>query len=171
MKAIQNGIWSGILATDPMTSAMLIMRREMPADQKSPLPPSTITNEIISRAGLQNLPTARKEDLTLISHFGYGAACGLIYALSRSLIPEKEKEVSPLLTGAIFCLSVWGFSYMVGNPSTGLRASAQKMPAKRNAMMILAHLVWGASLGYAENELRRAGDEILVGQKRSLFAE
>jgi len=44
---------------------------------------------------------------------------------------------------------VWGGSYLGLLPSLGILRPATDHPAQRNALMIAAHLVWGATLGGA----------------------
>lgn len=167
MNTAQNGIWAGLLATGPMTLAMFALQRQLPASQKSPLPPATLTSQITETVGIdQRLNLNRREDLTMISHFGYGAACGLLYALGL-----KKFKASPLLKGSLFGLGVWATSYMGWIPAFSLRANAYNMPAKRNGLMVLAHLVWGASLAFSENEMRKFGNQMLDGHRKAPLAE
>lgn len=167
MTTAQNGIWAGLLATGPMTLAMFALQRRLPSVEKSPLPPATLTSQITQQVGVdQKLSRDRREDLTMISHFGYGAACGLLYAFGFKKFHNK-----PLLKGSAFGLGVWAASYLGWIPLFGLRANAYDMPARRNGLMILAHLIWGASLAYSENEMRRFGNQMLDGHRRAPSAE
>lgn len=168
MNTLQNGIWSGLLATGPMTLAMFRLQRELPESQKSPLPPATLTSQITGALGIdQKLPQTRRPDFTMASHFAYGAACGALFAwLNRG-----KQRTSPWISGSLFGLGVWSASYMGWIPLFGLRASAYKMPARRNALMIVSHLIWGASLAIAEKELRQSGQQMLDGHKKALRAE
>ena len=91
-----------------------------------------------------------KTAATLAAHFGYGAAAGAAY------IPFAGKSgLAPAAEGALFGLAVWGGSYLGVMPATGLYSSAKDEPAARNALMIAAHLVWGASLGVIYDALRK----------------
>ena len=45
------------------------------------------------------------------------------------------------------------------------------MSKERNALMIVAHVVWGACLGYAERELKRRGEQMLAGNRKAPLAE
>lgn len=168
MNTAQNGIWSGLLATGPMTLAMFALHRQLPSAQKSPLPPATLTSQITSLFGIdQRLKQNPRENMTMFSHFGYGATCGLLYALGF----KKWMARSPFINGSLFGLGVWAASYMGWIPAFGLRANAYKMPVKRNGLMILAHLIWGVSLGIAENEMRRFGNQMLDGHRKAPQAE
>ena len=159
MKSFQTGVWAGVMATGPMTAFLFRMHRKLPSDQQKPLPPAMLTTDFFDRIGLAKyLSSNQRENLALLSHFGYGAACGLIY----SLITEKNKSY-PLLKGTFFGLGVWGSSYMGWIPALGLRVAASKMSPGRNTMMVLAHVVWGASLGFFENEMRLRQKQMLDG--------
>ncbi|HUS14699.1 MAG TPA: hypothetical protein VM536_06730, partial [Chloroflexia bacterium] len=49
------GAMAGLIATAPMTVAMLLMRRLLPPRQRYPLEPSRITRRVASRLGLGRL--------------------------------------------------------------------------------------------------------------------
>lgn len=167
MNTIQSGAWAGILATGPMTLAMFELQKNLPAAQKSPLPPATLTHQLTRPIGLsQNLSSSRRADLAMISHFGFGLASGVLYALT-----EGKLKAPPILKGSLFGLSVWAVSYAGWIPAIGFRASAFRMPARRNALMIFAHLIWGASLGFAAREMKQFGNQMLDGQRKAPKAE
>ncbi|MEJ7606229.1 MAG: DUF6789 family protein [Bryobacteraceae bacterium] len=64
-----------------------------------------------------------------------------------------KSGLPPAAEGALYGLAVWGGSYLGVMPATGLYKSATEEPAARNALMIAAHLVWGAALGVIFNKL------------------
>jgi putative membrane protein len=77
----------------------------------------------------------------LTGHFGYGALCGAVYAAIRAVFPRG------VVPGTVFGLMVWTVSYLGLLPATGLFPPATEKPARQNALMIAAHIIWGASLG------------------------
>jgi uncharacterized membrane protein YagU involved in acid resistance len=167
MNTLQRGIWSGFLATGPMTLMMFELQKNLPPKEKSPLPPASLTNHFLQFLKLDNKVTShQRAHLTMLSHFSYGAASGALYAL----LTNKWKA-KPWVKGSGFGLGVWALSYLAWIPSLHLRPSAFRMPMKRNLLMIASHLVWGACLGFAENELRRSGLEMLDGQRKAVAAE
>jgi uncharacterized membrane protein YagU involved in acid resistance len=170
MKTLQRGLWAGIIATGPMTLAMFLLFRRLPTREKSPLPPATISSEIqdgiLGKAGLaaQGLT-----DLAMISHFAYGAVCGALFAsLRRS---EEDSSLRAAGRGAAFGAGVWAFNYLGMLPAFNFRASAYKMPARRNAMMLFSHLIWGLSLGLAELHMHQSGNRMLQGHGKAFAAE
>lgn len=167
MQTVQNGIWSGIFATSAMTIGFLKSFKMLPEKEKSPLPPATLTTQILRRVGLdQKLTSEGRQNAALISHFGYGISCSLLYAL----LPANFKK-APVLAGLGFGTAVWGLSYLGLIPSLGLRARASNMPANRNALMIATHLIWGGVLGYTESELRQSGHRVFDGHRKAPAAE
>jgi uncharacterized membrane protein YagU involved in acid resistance len=137
------GANAGFLATFPMTTAMEAMFRDLPFTQKYPLPPRQITQELARKLGFEGELTERQhEALALASHFAYGAAMGGIYGLvTGGAVPRGA------LSGMLFGLGVWSASYLGLLPALDVLPPATEHPARRNALMILAHLVWGSSVG------------------------
>lgn len=137
------GANAGFLATLPMTVAMEGMFQELPFSERYPLPPRQITQELARKLGLDGeLTEQQHQALSLVSHFGYGAAMGGIYGLATGQTVPRGA-----VSGMLFGLGVWGASYLGLLPAVQLLPPATEHPAHRNALMILAHLVWGASMG------------------------
>jgi len=85
---------------------------------------------------------------TLLSHFGYGAASGSIYALLDSKIPLDSR-----VKGGLAGLGVWVGSYLGWLPAMEILRPATGHPWRRNLLMIFAHLIWGVTLGEAVRRL------------------
>jgi hypothetical protein len=139
---------AGWAATVPMTAAMGWLYRRLPPEQQCPLPPSQITARLEEEGGIrEQLTPGEHAALTLGAHFGYGAAAGALFApLARAL------PLPPVASGLAFGLAVWGGSYLGLLPALGLQRPATESPAPRNALMIAAHLVWGATAGALLNQ-------------------
>jgi hypothetical protein len=58
-----------------------------------------------------------------------------------------------VLAGVGFGLAVWAVSYLGWLPAAGILSPATEHPARRNALMIGAHVVWGATTGLAVGRL------------------
>jgi len=143
MNQVLLGAFSGLVATVPMTVAMDAMHSLLPEEERYPLPPRETTMAAAEKTGVsEHLDERQRTALTLAAHFGYGALTGAIYGSLANNISGP-----PLLAGASFGLAVWAGSYLGLLPVTGLLPPATEHPARRNALMIAAHLVWGATLG------------------------
>lgn len=147
------GALAGSVATAPMTLAMELMYRWLPSQERYPLPPSEITTKLEQEAGVeQNLDQAEHTALTLLNHFGYGAAAGAIYALAGS---KLRSPLPAALWGTGYGLVVWTVSYLGLLPALGILRPATEHPERRNALMIAAHVVWGSVTGLIVALLQR----------------
>ena len=136
------GALAGLTATLPMSAAMELGADQLPRRERYPLPPRLITSNLARKAGYRHrLSDAEIKALTLASHFGYGATMGAIYG---AVVPPKLVGVK---SGVLFGLCVWASSYLGLLPALGILSNATEHPARRNALMIGAHVVWGSSLG------------------------
>ncbi len=119
---------------------MLLWHRRLPTRERYALPPREITERVTQAAGIARyLDKTQRRELSVAAHFAYGTTMGLLYApLSRKL------KAHPLVGGMTFGLLVWTASYFGLLPALGILRPANEHPARRNALMIVAHLVWGA---------------------------
>ena len=145
------GALAGAIATAPMTAAMFVMHRLLPRRERYPLPPSEITAKVEEEVGLDEHVDERQHIvLTLLGHFGYGAAAGAVYAPLASRMP-----LPPVASGIAYALAVWTASYLGWLPAMGILRSATEHPPRRNALMIIAHVVWGSVAGILTGRLQR----------------
>lgn len=136
------GALAGFVATAPMTATMELMHRQLPRRERYPLPPSLIIRKITSVLGLRSrMEEEEHVAATLAAHFAYGAGAGIIYAPLARRAP-----LPPAIKGLLFGLIVWSANYLGLLPALGILNPATEHPARRNALMIAAHLVWGAVL-------------------------
>lgn len=150
------GAVSGFLTTIPMTLAMGSLHRRLPWWERYSLPPRQVSERLAPKVGLRKHFDEEKErGVTLASHFGYGTAMGAVYA------PVAQRVGAPwVVSGPAFGLAVWAGSHLGLLPALGILSSAMKQPAERNALMIVAHLVRGASLGLVFDGIKNAKDRI-----------
>lgn len=143
MNKLLIGAIAGLAATVPMTILMTAWHRRLPRREQYSLPPREIIDEITEAAAVQDdLSESEKAKLSLIGHFAYGATTGAIYAPLISLIQPPNA-----VNGIIYGLGIWTTSYLGWLPALNILRPATEHPARRNALMITAHIVWGATLG------------------------
>ncbi len=144
MNPVLAGLAAGCIATAPMTLFMALAFQALPAGEKYPLPPREITIDLADKAGVDEaLGETSRRGLTFVAHFGYGAAMGALYGWVTPVVPGPE-----LAKGVVFGLLVWAASYLVVLPALGILAPATWHPVRRTALMIAAHVVWGAFLAW-----------------------
>ena len=150
MNRILLGALAGLAATAPMTLAMKLMHERLPREEQYPLPPRQVTEGMAEKAGVnEHLDEDDRKAATWASHFAYGAACGALYGA----LSGERTDSRPLLAGVGFGVAVWAGSYLGWLPAAGIISPATEHPARRNALMIAAHAVWGAGVGVALERL------------------
>jgi len=149
LHTLLKGALAGFVATAPMSLSMVIGWMLLPKGEKYPLPPRLITGRITKQLGIKNrLSENELVALTVLSHFGYGALSGSIYAYFH-----QKLAMHPVIKGALAGLGVWVGSYLGWLPALGILRPATQHPWQRNLIMIAAHLVWGATLGELTQKL------------------
>ena len=137
------GCIAGVVATGPMTVAMILWHRRLPPHERYPLPPREITMKLARETGLAgDMSGPAKSAATLVAHFAYGGACGAAYGAASGRLPGPA-----VVKGIGAGLLVWAGSYLGLLPGTGILRLATDHPARRNLLMLGAHVVWGAALG------------------------
>lgn len=150
MNGLIKGAIAGLFATVPMTIAMKVLHEQLPHEERYPLPPRLIVENAAEAADVEHeLGEDEEYKLTVLAHFAYGAATGAIYSGALSAMDAKPGAAN----GVAYGLGVWTLSYLGLLPAVGLLEPATEHPARRNAVMIAAHVVWGASLGWAARRL------------------
>ena len=134
------GALAGLVATAPMTAVMRRLHRKLKKKQQYPLPPREIVGAVAPGAD-----DASATDSTLVAHFAYGALSGAALAA----VIERPSVVRGMSGGVV----VWLASYLGWIPAAGILKPATRHPARRNALMLVAHLVWGSAYAVAQREL------------------
>lgn len=156
------GAVAGVVATAAMTLAAQALFRRLPKAERYPLPPRELTERVAGWAGVRGrLGEPGLKATTLASHFGFGAAAGGLYApLFLGGRPP------PMANGVGYGLAVWAASYLGWIPALGLLRPATEHPARRTALMIAVHVVWGSVVGLVADRLSRALAPISGGALR-----
>jgi len=138
---------AGFAATMVMTSVMARLHRRLPEPERYPLPPREITEQVTGGGD------SGVRDQAMVAHFLYGAACGAMLAA-----PRGQRGIAG---GATAGAAIWAGSYFGWVPGFQILKPASAHPLRRNALMISAHLVWGAATAAAISELSLAGRTML----------
>lgn len=120
--------------------------RQAPADEDEADEPASRQDG----PGRPDLPRAGLETpgATLLYHFVYGAVAGALFGFLC-----RRRDIG---AGSCFGIGVWAASYLGWLPASRVLKPASAHPARRNALMLAAHVVWGACLSLGLNELERA---------------
>lgn len=149
------GSLAGLAATAPMTALMNALHPTLAPDDPQPLPPRQITMQAADSAGVKDdLDEESKTGLTMLAHFGYGTGAGALYGAAAPHLP-----FTPAVNGIAYGLTVWAGSYMGWLPAARILPPVSEQPAGRTAVMIAAHVAWGATLGVLHDMMiRRRSD-------------
>lgn len=140
---VLSGALAGGLATVPMTIVMNLLHARLPRHEQYPLPPREITEAMTEKAGVREHLDEDERHLTaLAAHYAFGVSAGAVYSVAPA-----SPQVPSALRGLTFGLAVWGVSYLGLLPGLGLLRPATEHPPCRTALMIGAHILWGATLG------------------------
>jgi uncharacterized membrane protein YagU involved in acid resistance len=133
-----------------MTAVMVAGKSRLPRRYQYPLPPRQIVETLVRRTGMLDESSNDTRDLlTDLAHCAYGAGAGAVYGAIAPRLPKQ-----PVLNGMAYGVTVWAASYLGWLPAMRFPAAATREPGERNALMISAHLVWGATLGLLESRFR-----------------
>jgi hypothetical protein len=132
-------IVAGAIATIPMTLTILIAKRAGFIGTPSPRQVSQEMAEEMAPLPEEGEPAF--QPMWIAGHFAYGGLCGLIYAGMRQVLPGTVP-----VGGLVFGTGVWIVSYGGYLPALHLYPTPDKDSHARAGVMIVAHLVYGASL-------------------------
>lgn len=142
------GLIAGFAASAPMAAAAEIMHSKLPRQEQYPLPPREIMEAAVDKARIQKrIPQAWDEEseriaATYIAHSAYAAATGALFG-----IVEDRMPCPAVAKGVGFGLAVWSTSYLGILPGLRLLKPATRHPWRRNALMIVSHVIWGGFMG------------------------
>jgi hypothetical protein len=76
-------------------------------------------------------------------HFGIGAICGAVYAISYRVIPGRN----PVVKGMLLLTGVWLLMMVMVMPMAGAGLFGMKLGVMAPMMTLVLHLVFGVVLG------------------------
>lgn len=136
------GLLGGVVATGPMTMAMLELHRCLGIRDRQPLPPREITNKVLNGVGLgSEMSNTEISTMTLLNHFAYGGVAGVGYTL---VAPRASQDA--ISKGIVGGLILWGISYLGLLPGLNILKPATQHSPSRNLLMVGVHLIWGIVL-------------------------
>ena len=145
-RAARGGL-AGLVATAPMSAVMLAARRRGLLGE---LPPETITRAVVETDRAEP-PREATRALAVLNHLAYGTASGAVYGLGA----PRASPLRGVFIGAAFGAAVWFVSYQGWIPAAGILPPASRDRPGRPRSMLLAHLVYGATLGALATRRRR----------------
>lgn len=118
---------------------MLLARRLAPTPK---LPPRKIVEATIHAASTKRVDESVVKAASVGAHFAFGAGAGVAFSALQKRLP-----MAPMPAGILFGLLVWVVSYKGWIPALKILPPPSRDDPARARTMLLAHLVYGASLG------------------------
>ena len=140
MKRILIGGLAGAIATIPQSGTVWGLRR-MGVYRGKAAPEVVsehLTNQVVD---MDQMSKPQRTAIKTAQHVGYGAVCGAAYGLLTTIFAANA------LTGALAGLGLWKMSYDGWIPAAGILPPPEQDEQGRQAALIAAHAVYGASLG------------------------
>lgn len=160
LKRLATGAAAGFVGTLAMSATMAVLQRLLPRSHREPYEPRQVVEGLLEKTALDNaVDEPEKSALTYVSHLGYGVVTGAMFDACADQIPFPRG-----IRGPAWGLAVWGASYCGWLPAFDILPGAHRRPAGRNALMIAAHLVWGATTEAASELFRKREKGIRHGE-------
>lgn len=144
MQPLTRGASAGAVATVAMSALMLAAGRAGLVGRQPPEAIVRRTGQLVAVEPRGRLAAA----LAVAAHLGFGAGTGAAHAL----LPRSRR---PVARGAALATGVWAVSYAGWVPALGALPRADHDRASRQAVMLVAHVAYGAVLGALDDRWRR----------------
>lgn len=163
-RSITRGVGAGILATTTMTAGMFVLQK---VGLLGRMPPRLLTERTLARLGLRRKTsrTSRKL-LTAVMHYGFGATMGAVFEVGKSALESRQgraPNAAIVGSGIGFGTLVWVASYMGWVPAARLMPWPSEDRPGRPTSMVLAHWIFGATLGVFGTRLASPKTEVNHG--------
>lgn len=135
-----SGFVAGLAATVPMTATFSLAQRVGAIGQ---LPPTKAVKAI-----RPDLDDQTQKRWASVAHFLVGGSAGAAYAVVTRRMPRG------IATGVLFGIGVWLIGYELAVPALTDMPRAHRDERRRAATILVAHLVYGSSLGRASRSIR-----------------
>jgi hypothetical protein len=133
---------AGLVATALMSVVMLAGKA---AGLTGRLPPAKITDRATEQLPPPGRPDRDQRDaMAAIVHFGFGTAAGAVFGLAVAGV--RRTWLSAAL-GVVYATAVYAISYLGWIPALNLMPAAGEDRPGRSVTMLVAHWVYGATLG------------------------
>jgi uncharacterized membrane protein YagU involved in acid resistance len=146
---VMRGVAAGFAGTTVMSAAMLALKRA--GMEPGELEPKEVAENVEEAIGVRSLLSRRAFEASWIMlHFGYGSTSGVAYAVARGILRLDR----PALVGTSFGMFLWAMGYCGWLPLLGLYPPPTRVPKRKVAANILAHVTYGTTTAMSYRLLR-----------------
>jgi len=151
LRALGDGTIGGCLGTIAMSVVMVAGQKVGALGRQ---PPERIAAAGLDALGVQRTRTVQA-GVAVLLHIVFGSAAGALFGL---LYRRLRAPLDPSLQGVIFASMVWAASYKGWIPALGIMPPPERDRAGRPVIMVLAHWLYGATLGMLVGRKRQVSD-------------
>jgi uncharacterized membrane protein YagU involved in acid resistance len=148
IRAFLTGGVAGALATAPMTAVMLAGKR---LGLVGDVPPQLVANVALGARDEHDPGTFKRRAVATELHLYVGAINGAAYG---ALANRFGRSLPAPLAGAAFGIVVWLIGYRGWMPMLKIMPPIEKDRPDRQVVLVLSHLVYGATLGMIARKFR-----------------
>jgi hypothetical protein len=135
------GALGGLAGTCTMSVLMVAAQR---AGLMGRLPPERITQKSFFKGFRSPARERRKNMLAALLHVGFGIAGGVGFGIMAF---RNVASYLLIVGGMLYATGIWFVSYMGWVPALRLMPPADKDRPDRQVVMVVAHWIYGATLG------------------------
>lgn len=143
IRILLDGGLGGLVGTGAMSAVMLAARK---MGLMGRLPPERITQRAFFR-GRRQTRQREKNALAAALHVSFGGATGLVFGPASSRMLGHRTPLAYAGLGTLYGTLIWVVSYVGWAPALGLMPPAHRDRPDRPMIMVVAHWVFGATLG------------------------
>src|SRR3954454_19740683 len=152
IRAALAGTMVGVGATLGMSAVMMIGQRVGLAGRH---PPEEIVDRSAERLTGRRMEERHADVAGAVAHLAFGGAGGALFAVAWRML---RPPVPASLAGIGYAVGIWTASYLGWVPALGLMPPADKDDRSRQAVLVAAHVVYGAILGTIVERLTASRD-------------
>src|SRR4051812_2469811 len=157
VRAAVAGASVGVAATLGMSAVMMAAQRVGLSGRH---PPEEIVDRSAERLTGHRLEEQHADAAGAVAHLAFGAAGGALFAIGWE---KLHPPIPASLAGVGYATGIWSTSYLGWLPALGLMPPADEDDPSRQAVLIVAHLVYGAVLGTVIERLTASPDAAHLG--------
>jgi uncharacterized membrane protein YagU involved in acid resistance len=149
VQAAMMGAIAGAIATIPMSAIMLGAQR---LGYLGDSPPRLMSDVALGAAGKHDPEKRTEVALATELHLSIGVVNGAAFGV---LSERADIALHQSLQGIVFGAFVWALAYRSWIPMLNIMPPIEKDRPDRQVAMFLAHVVYGATLGWVMKRIRR----------------
>ncbi|MBA2364462.1 MAG: hypothetical protein H0V86_13120 [Chloroflexia bacterium] len=141
-RALVDGSVGGAIGTAVMSVSMMAGKQTGLMGEH---PPELVAAAVLRAGNRSDVQKEKQHVLAVVGHFAFGIGGGALFGV---LHRRLRLPISPVVHGALYATGIWSVSYFGWVPALGIMPSAEDDRPGRPLLMVTAHWIFGAVLGW-----------------------